>query len=257
MKKFLRPKYLPLYVTAAALVGMLLRIWTFGDGPDKAGLYAPQPLAWTLLWIVTALTLGAVILLSQPLKVSGPYKAEFPQSLPAAIGALPAAFVLMLSSLKILTASSGNLMALLTGLTGVVAAMALLLVAFGRYQGKQPSFPVHILICLHLSIRVFYQSRTWGNEPQIGTILLPFLASICVMLATYHLSRFDVNLGSRRMCVFWNLSAVYFNILAMPHSDEWLFHGAMAVWMMTSLCSLRPRKPAPSTELDQSEDTPQ
>ena len=78
MKKFLRPKYLPLYVTAAALVGMLLRIWTFGDGPDKAGLYAPQPLAWTLLWIVTALTLGAMIFLSQPLKVSGPYKAEFP-----------------------------------------------------------------------------------------------------------------------------------------------------------------------------------
>lgn len=257
MKKLLHPKHLPLFVTAAALVGMGLRMWTFGSGPDRSGLYAPQPLAWTLLWIVTALTLGAVIFLSSPLKVSGPYKAEFPQSILAAIGALPAAFVLMLSSLKSLTASSGNLMALLTGLTGVAAAMTLLLVAFGRYQGKQPSFPLHIVVCLHLGLRVFFQSRTWGNEPQISTILLPFLASICVMLAAYQLARFDVNLGSRRQCVFWNLSAVYFSILALPGSDDWLFHGAMIFWMMTSLCSFRLRKPKATAEPDEPADTVQ
>lgn len=257
MNKLLRPKYLPLYVTAAALVGMGLRIWTIGNGPDRSGLYAPQPLAWTLLWIVTALTLGAVIFLSRPLKVSGPYKAEFPQSIPAAIGALPAALILMLAGLKVLTGSSRNLMALLTGLTGVAAAITLLLVAFGRYQGKQPSFPLHIVVCLHLGLRVFYQSRIWGNEPQISTILLPFLASICVMLAAYQLARFDVNLGNRRLCVFWNLSAVYFNILALPGTDDWLFHGAMAIWMMTSLCSLQLRKPKAPTEPDEPADTTQ
>ena len=86
MKKYLRPKYLPILVPAAGLIGMLLRWWTIGSGPDKEGLYAPQPLAWTLLWIVTVLTLAAVVVLSIRLKKTGKYSYNFPASLPGAIG---------------------------------------------------------------------------------------------------------------------------------------------------------------------------
>lgn len=255
MNKLPRPNHLPLIVTAAALVGLLLRIWTIGNGPDHTGLYAPQPLAWALLWILTALTLGTVVLLSAPLKISGQYKDEFPPSITATVGALLAAFAFMTAGLKTLSGNGGT-MGLLTGLSGVAATMFLLLATFARYRGKRHSFPLHIPVCLYLALRVFEQSRAWGNEPQIGTILLPFLASICVMLAAYQLACFDVGLGKRRLCVFWNLSAVYFSLLSLPGSDALLFHSAMAIWMLTGLCSLRPRMPETLTHTDDSADTP-
>lgn len=250
MKKYLRPKFLPIMVTAAGLIGVLLRWWTIGSGPDKDGLYAPQPFAWTLLWIVTVLTLAAVVVLSIRLKNPGKYADNFPASLTGAIGTALAALGVGFNQL-VFPISVATLLSTLTSLLGIVSFAVLVLSALNRYQGKKPPFFVHAVPCVFFALRIFLLARVWSNETQIGTFLFQFLASICVMLASYQRACFDVNLGKRRASLFWSLSAVYFCLLALPGCDEPLFYLGMAAWLLTNLCSLRPlkaRKPQPAPE---------
>lgn len=254
MKKYLHPKFLPILVPVAGLLGLVLRLWTMGDGPDAEGLYAPQPAAWTLLWIVTALTLAAIVLLSARLKNPGRYFDNFPPSLAGAVGNALAALGIMMSGLSILT-SAADWLSLVTGILGVVSAIGLIVVAFARYNGKKPSFVLHAIPCLFFALRIFERCKAWSNIPQISIFLFEFLASICVMLAVYQLTCFDVNLGKRKTCLFWSLSSVYFSLLSLPSGDEPLFYAGMAIWLLTNLCSVRPLKvrkpqqtePAPET----------
>lgn len=241
MKKYLRPKYLPILVPAAGLIGMLLRWWTIGSGPDKEGLYAPQPLAWTLLWIVTVLTLAAVVVLSAKLKKPGKYSDNFPASLPGAIGTGLAALGVGLCR-QVFPISTANLLTTITNILGVITFAMLVLSALNRYQGKKPPFFVHAVPCVFFALRIFLLARVWSNASQVSVFLFPFLASICVMLASYQRACFDVNLGKRRASLFWSLSGVYFCLLALPGSDEPLFYIGMAAWLLTNLCSLRPLK---------------
>lgn len=249
MKKYLHPKFLPILIPAAGLLGLVLRLWTMGDGPDQEGLYAPQPLAWTLLWGITIVTLAAIVLLSARLKNPGRYCDNFPPSRIGAAGNALASLGIMISALTILI-SAADLLASITAILGIVSAMALILAAFARYSGKKPSFVLHAITCLFFALRIFQQCKGWSNIPQIGVFLFQFLASICVMLATYQFACFDVNLGKRRISLFWSLSGVYFSLLSLPGGEEPLFYAGMAIWLLTNLCSVRPlkaRKP-PQTE---------
>lgn len=252
MKKYLHPKFLPILVPIAGLLGLVLRLWTMGSGPDPEGLYEPQPLAWILLWIVTVLTLAAIVLLSARLKNPGKYADNFPPSIPGAAGCALAALGIMVTGLKILTTAK-DLLATITGIAGAVSAVGLILVAFNRYQGKKPSFVLHTIPCLFFALRIFELAKSWSNIPQTSIFLFPFLASICVMLAAYHRTCFDVNLGQRRTYLFWSLSGVYFSLLALPSGEDTLFYVGMAAWLLTNLCSLRPlkaRKPQSAPEAE-------
>lgn len=250
MKKYFHPKFLPILIQVAGLLGLLLRLLTMGKGPDSEGLYAPQPVAWTMLWIVTILTLTAVVVMSARLKVPGKYSDNFPASLPGAIGTGLAALGIILS--KQVFPMGSDLLSTLTSILGIVSFAALALAALNRYQGKKPPFFVHAVPCLFFALRIFLLCRIWSNESQIGVFLFPFLASICIMLASYQLACFDVNLGKRRVSLFWSLSGVYFSLLALPGGEEPIFYATMALWLLTNLCSLRPmkpRKPQPDPEV--------
>lgn len=247
MKKFLRPKHLPTVVLLASVLGFLLRLWTLGAGPDNEGLYQPQPLAWALLWIVTALTLAAIVLSAGRLKNPGTYGDNFPASVLSAAGAAVAAFAILFSGLSAMT-SATDILTSITGIAGVVGGVCMVLVAFARFRGENPGMLYHVVVCLFFALRIFGCCRDWSNEPQIAVFLFPFLASICVMLAAYQLTCFDVGLGKRRHSLFWSLSGIYFCILALPSGEDRLFYCAMAIWLATNLCSLRPLKRKPVVE---------
>ena len=243
MRKFLHPAFLPIWVPIASVLGLLLRIWTLGGGKNAAGLYAPQPFAWALLWIVTALTLAAVFAVSRRLKNPGRYSDNFPASPFGAAGCAIAGLGIMYSSLTTLV-SAADLLATLTGVLGLISAIALLLSAVVRYQGKKPHFVLHVVPCLFFALRVFDRCKDWSNLTQTGTFIFQFLASICIMLAAYQLCCFDVNLGNRKSSLFWSLSSVYFCVLALPLSEDPFFYGGILLWLMTNLCSVHPIKTA-------------
>ena len=70
MKRFINPKTIPLLVLGSSLLAMLLRIWTRGGGPDADGLFAPKPLVWCLLWLLTFATAAAIVMAVGRLKNS-------------------------------------------------------------------------------------------------------------------------------------------------------------------------------------------
>ena len=256
MKRFVNSKSIPVLVLLSSLVAVLLRIWTRGGGPDEGGLFAPKPLVWTLLWLLTVGVIGAtgaVLFTRRGLKNPGTYRDNYPKSMVAGLCAVPAAVTFLAGGYIQLRASVGfalpetTAVDTVTGIFGLVAGLCLLLSAAHRCMGRKPFFLINGLICLYLAVRLFNRCQIWNKEPQMGDLVFPFLASMTLMLAAYQRVRFDVDLGKRNWSGFWSLISVYFCIVAMVSVDQPLFYGLCALWQMADLCSLRPlkRKKAP------------
>ena len=241
MKKYLHPTYLPILVPLASILALALRLWTIGGGPDSEGLYAPQPLAWVLLCLVSAVTLAGIFTLTRRLRNPGRYNDNFPASPLGAAGCAAGALGILYSALPPLFAAQ-DLLSSLCGILGIVSGAALLLCAVSRLRGKKPSFILHVITCLYFALRIFDCCKHWSNVTQIGAFLFQFLASICIMLATYQMCCFDVNLGNRPSYLLWSLSGVYFCVLALPMGEDIFFYAGMLLWLMLNLCSLRPMK---------------
>lgn len=254
MKKYLQLKFLPLFVLAASLLGLILRIITIIPGADADGLYPSRPVTWVLLWLVTLAALAGIFLLSSRLKNPGRYSDNFPKSIPGAIGCAAAALAVLVAGVQSLLAAlapqvaipgaliSLPLLGIVTGLLGMVSAACLGFTAFCRFTGKKTHFLTHAIPCLYFALRVFDCCRAWSNETQSGVFIFQFLASVCVMLAAYQLCCYDVNLGNRRNSLFWSLSALYFCALTLPVGEDLLFYVCMGLWLATNLCSIRPLK---------------
>lgn len=240
MKHILRPKFLPILVLLFSVLGFLLRLQTFGTGPDGDGLYAPQPVAWWLLVAVTVAALTLIAITVARLRANGSFSDNFPPSVSAAAGCVFALVGLISSALPLLSAGDG--LSTATGLIGLAASAAMVAVAIARYKGAPPFFLCHPAISIYLGLRIFLLGKQWGNESQLGLFLLPLFSLIFVMMASYHLATFDVELGVRKTCLFWSLGGAYFCIVTLADRSEPLLYGGLAVWLLTNLCSLRPIK---------------
>lgn len=241
MKKYLHPTFLPLLVPLAAVLGMALRLWTMGGGPDAAGLYPRQLLPWILLWLVTALTVACIYVLTRRLKNPGRYSDNYPASILGAAGCAAGGAGILYCAITALTAAN-LLLTTLSGWLGIVAGVCLVGTAVVRFKGTKPPFVLHLVPCLYFALRIFDCCRHWSNITQSGMFIFQFLASVCVMLATYQMCCFDVNLGNRRSSLLWSLSGVYFCALALPVGEDLWFYGGMMLWLMTNLCAVRPLK---------------
>ena len=257
MKQFINSKSIPLVVLLSSLLAVGLRIWTRGTGPDAAGLFAPKPLVWALLWLLTAATVAAAAMAlfsTRRLKNSGTYRDNYPRSAIAALCAVPAAVSFLVSGYFQLRDSAAlalpgtTAVDTVTGILALVAGLCLLLSAVHRFLGKQPFFLINGLICVYLAVRLFNRCQIWSNEPQMSIVVFPFLASTALMLSAYHRVCFDVDLGKRQWSAFWSLLSVYFSVVAMLSFDQPLIYGLCALWQMADLCSLRPLKRKPQAE---------
>lgn len=256
MKRFITSKrfFLPLLVLFGSLLAVALRIWTCGDGPNGAGLFEPRPLAWTLLWILTAAVTGICLVMLRGMKNPGTYRDNYPRSVMAGLCAVPAALSFLVSGYfqlrdaVALSLPGTTAVDTVTGIFALIAGLCLLFSAAQRFVGKRPFFLVNGLVCLYLALRLFNRCRIWSNEPQMGTVVFPFLASTALMLSAYYRVRFDVNLGDRSKSAFWSLMSVYLCVVAIVSFEQPLFYGMCALWQMVDLCSLRPLKRRPQVE---------
>ena len=187
MKKFVNTKTLPLVTVVGALLGIGLRLWTIGGGPDAEGLYASKPLVWGLLWALT-IGLGVVIWLTvKNLKTSPNYRDNYPASVVAGVCTLPLAVVWLIDSISTLKSTvvmiQINGVSMVCGLVGLVAAVCLVVRGVCYAMGKKPSFAVDGVICIAFAVRLFSCCQQWSNIPQMSKIAVPFLATLVLMLA--------------------------------------------------------------------------
>lgn len=239
MKKIINPKTIPFIVILGSIVGMLLRIWTQGGGPDLFGLYPRMPLAWVVLGLFSAALVAAVIVAVRPLNVSGRYGENYPKSVLGFIGYLLAGGGVLFSAYEQLTGSTTGMTDTVTAYAGFAAGAVLLVLSVFRLQGKKCPFLLHGFVCLYLALRLFNRCQIWSNESQMGVVLIPFLASLSLMLAFYHRTTFDVDMGKRPRYLAWALVTTYLCVMAVLSFEDIIFYAAWALWMMTNLCSLK------------------
>lgn len=248
MKQIINSKSIPLLVLLSSLLAVLLRLWTRGSGPDAAGLFAPKPLAWALLWLLTAGVIGALWFALRGLKNPGTYRENYPRSMVAGLCAVPAAVAFLVSGCIQLRDSVGlalpetTVVDTVTGIFALAAGLCLLLSAAYRCMGKKPFFLINGVVCLYLAVRLFNCCQLWSNEPKVGIVVFPFLASMALMLSAYHRVCFDVDLGKRQWSGFWSLLSVYLCAVAIFSFEQPLVYAACALWQAVDLCSLRPLK---------------
>lgn len=239
MKKFLKSANLPALTMAAGGIGLLLRVWLLKSGVDDMGFLVLSHPAHILLWIVVAIVMVGLILLTKDLVEASKYTFNFPASSLSSWGLYLAAFGIGFGSfVDVFSVATG--MDLLLTVMGLVTALMLVLSGYARRRGNASSMMSHITISIYLVIRLITFYRTWNSDPQILDYCFPLLATAFLMLATYHRASFDVNSGKRRPYAFCSLAAIFFSYLSLIGSENILFFMSVAVWLTTDLCSLIP-----------------
>lgn len=236
MKDILKPTNLPEWILGTGGIGLLLRIWLLRSGADDNGFLMATHPANILLWTLTVVVLGALLLLTKDLIEATKYPFNFPASTISGHGAYVSA-----AGIGICTIVEWIVNAeLIAGISGLIAALMLAYSGYCRIKAKQPSVLVHIVISLYLMMRLIGLYRHWNSDPQMLDYCFPLLAIASLMLATYHRATFNADSGKRRPYAFFSLAAVYFSCLSMIGLENISFFMSVIVWITTDLCSLIP-----------------
>ena len=238
MKKYLNPDLLPLITLGLGTIGMLLQLWQYLGGREESGLPLPGHISGVLLLILTAIALLLILIFTWQLRQGSKYFYNFPMSLPGCVGAAAGAVGLLVAAVGDL--SRNDLLSIISGVLGILAAVSLCVLALCRLRGRQPNVLLHICVTVYLMLHLIYQYRVWSSEPQLFSYCWPLLATVCIVLSSYQSAAFDGNLGARRPHAFFHLTAVYFCCLSLIGDHEPGFYLAMLAWMFTDICRLSP-----------------
>lgn len=238
MNLFSKTPRLPHIILGAGALGLILRLWLMSTA-DSHGLLPANHPADTLVWLLTGIVIVFLLLGCRSLLAANKYSFNFPASLPGCIGTgLMGAAILICSVTELSTAADGITRAV--AIIGLLCAAALGFLAYCRFTGAHPTFFFHALVSIYLLLRLVSLYRQWSSDPQLQDYAFQLLATVFLMLASYHRIAFDANSGSRRHYAFFALGAVFFCCTALPHCSNAVFFIAGAVWMFTNLCSLLP-----------------
>lgn len=233
-------KHLPRYVLICGGIGLLLRIWLLA-GVDEKGFLVANPVATTLLWVVSVGVPVALFFLTRELTEAKKYAFNFPPSPIAAIGTWLAALSIFIHSILSFP-DSQDAIDVISGIFGVLSAAALVLAGLCRRNGRRPNFLLHCLVAVYLMLRLICQYRHWSADPQVLDYCFSILATVCLMLAVYHRAAFDLGSGSRQCYAFFCLTCGFFCCLSLVGWEDILYYLGIGAWMFTDLCNLIPLK---------------
>lgn len=237
MNKYLKPNLLPVLTLGLGGIGLALCSWLYGAGTDAKGLLDSGHIANYLLWPVC---IAAPLLLfwqTRQIRSRGRYGDRFPADRVGAVGYWIGAVGILVTGFADLM-KQPDLLGVLSGVLGLLCFPALLLGGWYRLNGSRPSFVIHVVPCLHFTLRLLCQYRLWSADPQLQDYCFQLLAGMGLMLFSYHRAAFDVNMGKYRFYVLTGLLTVFFCCVALPTSTEKLFFSASGIWVATNLGNL-------------------
>ena len=214
---------LPYFTMGAGGIGLCLRLWP-NTAKDEKDLLPAGHAACILLYILTALTLGALFLATRKPGFS-PYRRSF-RRIAETAGNLLAAIGLVL---HVLFHEQGILAIIIC----LVGALFLLLAAFFSFKKKALPYQLGVLITAALMLFTVTQCRTWGALPQLQHYFFPLLASIFLILTAYHRTNLAARHGKRTNLAFFSQCALFLCCLSL-NTNPVLYFG-MACWAAVQL----------------------
>lgn len=252
MKISVKPNTIKYLVLGAGALGLLLRYLLYATGTDDQGLLVRDHFARILIWLLTAVTLAGLFVLTRKITGPEPYRDRFPASTPGGIGCILAAGGTLLTTISEMPNATGSAELVCTVL-GFAAALILLLLGICRLTGFEPGFLLHAVLCVYFALRMVAQYRYWSSDPQLMDYCFHLLACVGLMLASYHHAAFGAEMGSHRQLWFFSLAAVYLCCLTLAGPEDQLFYLTCGIWLFTNLTSLtaKPRRQRPALDLQE------
>ncbi len=239
MKHPMKTNRLLLFTLSAGVIGMIFRIWLYSSMDDKGLLSGSHP-AGTLSFLLTALVFAALASFAFSLSSSREYSHLFPSSPVLLAGNILAAAGLAVDSVITLFTDFQGI-TLVCSVVGLAAAASIIYSALCRQKRQQPSLLFHGIFTIYLMLHAVVLYRHWCIQAQLQAYFFPLMASVLAILAAYHRTTLDARSGSRKLYVFFNQTALFCSLLALPGS-HWLFYASVALWCSMNLCTLRPAK---------------
>ena len=119
---------------------------------------------------------------------------------------------------------------------GIASALCLLWSAHCTFRKKNTPFLLSLVPCLFWLTHLIDNYRGWSGQPQLQSYLFALLATMSMVLFTYHTAAEAVEMGKPRMRSFSALSAGFLCLAAILGPDKtqmlWL---SCAIWAVTSL----------------------
>ena len=247
MKKFPHPKWILPAVFGAGVAGCLLRLWLFATGIDEKNLLKTEHPANAAVLLLTAFVLlGLFLWLRCPLKKRA-YRKLFPASPLAACGCWIAAVSIALTDISELNGISDRFTGL-SLLISLAAIAALIFLGLRRWRGEHPNPVLHGVVTVYLMLHVVSQYRVWSSETQLQIYFFQLMASLFLMLSTYHRAAVDAGFGKLKTYLFFQYGAIFF-CLAAVCSQQAVFYMAMGLWLALADC--RPVSPEHCISLPQ------
>lgn len=253
-----KPNLLKLSALCAGIACLFFRANYLATGVDSRGLLVAGHWANISSWLLTAAvilgifiavrtvcTIAWILMSLQTCNAPEQYRIIFPASFLQAAGYLLAACGLLLSDIS--AVPTGRL-AQAEPVLRILAAAAMIIVAYCRLRGKKPLFLFHGTVCLYLALRMICLYQIWSADPQLQHYAFYLGAHVALMLLSYQLAAFDAHCGNHRTLWGWGLAGIYLCLAAIPGSQEPFFLLYNAVWCLTCLCKLTQKKSAPTGE---------
>jgi len=223
----------PWVTLLAGGVGLALRSLLL-SAVDQQGLLPENHFAGILTIVLLAMFLGFSFwtIRKEPAADVNAYRKLFPPSELAAIGSVVAAVGMAISAFMV---DGTGILRILLAITGLLGATALAYAAYCRKEGMRPSCFLHILVAVHLVIRVLTCCRQWGSEPQFQIYFFQLLASLFLMISFYHRAELDALMGDYRKYLFFGQAALFCCCLCVT-GEDWQFYLSAVLWITTDSC---------------------
>lgn len=238
----LKPSNLKYLLLGAGGLGLALRSLLYATGIDARGLLIRGHWAEIGLWLVTAVTVLGIFLLTRSFTGSTHHQKAFPKSASAAIGCIAAAVGILLN---IAPGSQGTTLEFAELVLAGLSVLSLLALAFCRFSGRKALSLFHCIVCVYLAIRMVGQYRLWSATPQLQDYCFYLGAHVALMLTAYQFAAFDADMGNHRSVWAWGLASIYLCCLSLVGEGQPLLMLCCGIWVYTNLSRLcRPEEPA-------------
>ena len=226
-------------------VGAILRVVLLRTAIDEKGLLIPSHFANLGLWAVSILfVLLTWVLLKKKLGDNGSFSDVFPKCRIRFGLSAAAAAVLAVESLRQL-----GLGQKLPGILGLLAALGMAGASVSRLKGSRPLPLFHILVCVFFIARLVLSFQGWSADPQFQDYSMQLLASVSLMLFSFHRASCDAKLMDREATARYSLLSAGYCLISLSDPTMPLLYTAGALWSIGAGPNLQKlEEPAQETE---------